>query len=207
MKIAVIAANGRTGQVFLEKALAAGHEIRAGVHSKNSLTSHPKLTVITCDATNEADLKNLLLGQEAVASFIGHVKGSAPDVQTVAIKKLIQVMNEVGIKRVISLTGTGVRFPGDVIPLLDRLLNFGITTIDPARVKDGGDHIAALKQSNQDWTAIRVLKLQNTSPTPFQLREHGPTKWFVSRQEVAEAVLQVLEQHSFIKQAPIMSKP
>jgi putative NADH-flavin reductase len=207
MKIAVIAANGRSGQAFVEAALTAGHSIRAGVRRKSYLKPHPNLTVVECDATNEAQLKNLLSGQEAVASFIGHVKGSEPNVQTIAIQQVVDVMKALGVKRLVSLTGTGVRFSGDKISLIDRILNLSISIIDPARVKDGKNHVEVLKSSALDWTVIRVLKLQNVPPKPFELREHGPTKWYVSRQEVAQAVLQVLEQHSFIKQAPIISKP
>ncbi|HEY4964184.1 MAG TPA: NAD(P)H-binding protein [Candidatus Saccharimonadales bacterium] len=207
MKIAVIAANGRSGQAFIEAALTAGHSISAGVRGKSYLKSHPSLTVVECDATNEAQLENLLSGQEAVASFIGHVKGSEPNVQTIAIQKVVDVMKALGVKRLISLTGTGVRFPGDKISLIDRFLNLNISIIDPARVKDGKNHVGVLKASDLDWTVIRVLKLQNVPPKPFTLREHGPTKWYVGRQEVAQAVLQVLEQRSFVKQAPIIGKP
>jgi len=130
-----------------------------------------------------------------------------PDVQTSAIQKVVAAMSELGVKRIVSLTGTGVRFPGDNISLVDRFLNLSIGIIDPARVKDGKNHVDVLKASGLDWTVIRVLKLQNTPPRPFALSEHGPTRWYVSRQEVAQAVLQVLEQHSFIKQAPIIGKP
>jgi putative NADH-flavin reductase len=206
MHIAVIAANGRSGQAFVEAALVAGHIIRAGVRGKSYLQPHPNLTVVECDATDAAQLESLLSGQEAVASFIGHVKGSEPNVQTVAIQKVVDVMKQLGIKRLVSLTGTGVRFAGDRISLVDRLLNLSIRLIDPARVNDGKHHVDVLKTSDLDWTVVRVLKLQNTSPKPFALLEHGPTKWYVSRQEVAQAVLQVLEQQSFIKQAPIIGK-
>jgi len=206
MKIAVIAANGRSGQAFVEVALANGHSIRAGIRGKSYLQPHPNLIIVECDATNELQLNDLLLGQEAVASFIGHVKGSEPHVQTIAIQKILRVMKVLGVNRLVSLTGTGVRFPGDKISIIDRFLNLSISIIDPARVKDGKNHVEALKASDLDWTVIRVLKLQNVPPKPFELREHGPTKWYVGRQEVAQAVLQVIEQHSFIKQAPIISK-
>jgi hypothetical protein len=62
-------------------------------------------------------------------------------------------------------------------------------------------------RSGLDWTIIRVLKLQNIRTKPFELLENGPTKLFVSREEVAQAVLQVIEDKSFIQQAPIISKP
>ena len=207
MKLAVIAANGRSGKIFVEHALAAGHSVRAGIHHTNSLSPHAQLEVIPCDATSAADLTKLLKGQDAAVSFIGHVKGSPPHVQTDAMQALVSVMQTQGLTRVISLTGTGVRFPKDHITIIDRLLNLSIRLIDPPRIRDGIDHVEVLKQSGLDWTVLRVLKLQNTKPRPFSLREHGPTKWYASREEVAEAALQVLEQHSFIKQAPIIGKP
>lgn len=207
MKLAVIAANGRSGKVFVERALAAGHSVRAGIHHTNSLSPHSQLEAIPCDATSAADLTKLLKDQDAAVSFIGHVKDSPPHVQTEAMQALAAVMQTQGLVRVISLTGTAVRFPRDRITLIDRLLNLSIRLIDPSRIRDGIDHVEVLKQSGLDWTVLRVLKLQNTKPKPFSLREHGPTKWYTSREEVAEAALQVLEQRSFIKQAPIIGRP
>lgn len=206
MKLAVIAANGRSGKIFVAHALAAGHSVHAGVYQGNSLSPHERLVVLPCDATNKNDLARLMSGQDAVVSFIGHIKGSPPHVQTEAMKALVSVMQAQNVRRVVSLTGTGVRFPGDHITLIDRILNMSIRLIDPARVRDGKDHVEILKQSGLDWTVLRVLKLQNTTPKPFTLQKHGPTKWYVSREEVADAALQVLEQGTFIRQAPILSE-
>ncbi len=207
MKIAVIAANGRSGQAFVNKALSAGHTINAGVLGISHLPIHENLKIITCDATKEEEIEKLIEGQEVVVSLIGHVKGSQPDVQSVAIKKVIQAMDRRNLKRLISLTGTGVRFPGDHITLIDRFLNLSISIIDPNRVKDGIQHVEILKQSDLDWTVIRVLKLQNVKAKPFKLTEHGPTKNYVGREEVASAILEAIEQKSFIKNAPIISRP
>lgn len=205
MKIAVIAADGRSGKAFVEQALAAGHSVRAGVFGTAKLAPHQNLTVVPCDATKQNDLKNLLKDQDAVVSFIGHVKGSRPWVQTEAMRTLVPAMKEQGMSRVISLTGTGVRRRGDKIPLLDFVLNLGVRLIDPARIADGREHVRVLEESGLDWTIIRVLKLQDVAPKPFKLTPHGPTKWYVGRQEVALAVLQVLEQNSFVHDAPIIS--
>lgn len=205
MRIAVIAADGRSGRIFVEQALAAGHVVRAGVFGAHTLQSHERLTIMHCDATNKAELERLLEGQDAVVSFIGHVKGSPRFVQTDAMKVLVSVMRAQKIARIVSLTGTGVRFPGDKVTLLDRVLNFAVRFIDPARIEDGIAHMAVLRQSDLAWTVLRVLKLQNTAPKPFRLQAHGPTKWYVSRYDVAAAALQVLERQSFIRQAPILS--
>ena len=207
MKIAVIAAGGKTGRLFVDVALAAGHTVNAGVLGKDNFPKHPHLHVFHCDATKSDEIARLLAGQDAVASFIGHTKGSDPNVQTVAIKAVIDCMKKLSIKRIVSLTGSGVRFPKDKITLTDRLLNFGIGQIDPQRVEDGKRHVQVLEQSGLSWTVIRVLKLQNTRLKPYSLLEHGPTKPYVGRIEVAHAVLQVIEANSFIHLAPIIGRP
>jgi putative NADH-flavin reductase len=206
MKIAVIAANGRTGQVFVETALNSGHEVIAGVHGENKFVPNEKLRVVTCDATNDEDVKKLISDADAVVSLIGHTKGSLPTVQTDAIRTVITAMKERGIRRIISLTGTGVRFPEDKVTFMDRMLNLSIRVIDPARVKDGIAHAEVLKSSGLDWTIIRVLKLQNVPAKSYQLLANGPTKLYVGRQEVALAILEVLEHNTFITKAPIIAK-
>jgi putative NADH-flavin reductase len=205
MKIAVIAANGRLGASFVAAALQAGHSVRAGVRGTHTLLANARLEVVSCDATNEDELRTLLTGQEVVVSAIGHVKGSAADVQTVATKAIVNVMTELGIRRYVDVTGTGVRFPGDRITLIDRFLNAGVGFMDKARVTDGITHQEVLKSSSLEWTTIRVLKLQNVPAQPFSLKLHGPTKVVVGRKEVASAMLEVIEQNTFIAQAPILS--
>lgn len=206
MKIAVVSANGRSGQAFVELALKAGHEVVAGVYGHHDLPDHsPNLQIMSCDATDEADLEHLFAGVDAVASFIGHGKDSSPDVQTDAMRHIINVMKKLKVKRIVSLTGTGVRRRGDIIPLFDKIINSGVMVWDPARVTDGRNHVGVLEKSRLDWTVIRVLKLSNSDPKPFALRDHGPTKLFTSRHEVAQAVLQVLEDGSFIEKCPIIT--
>jgi len=206
MNIAVIAANGRLGKIFVEEALRAGHHVRAGVRGAHDFQETDHLSVIQCDATREDELENLLKNQEVVVSCIGHVKGSPANVQTAATKAVINVMNTLEIKRFVDLTGTGVRFPGDRISLVDRVLNMSIGLIDPERIRDGREHQKVLQASNVDWTTIRVLKLQNNQPEPYELLLHGPTKWFVGRKEAAKAMLQVIEERSFVAQSPIIGR-
>ena len=109
------------------------------------------------------------------------------------------------IKRLVSLTGTGVRFPNDKITLIDRFLNSTIRLIDPKRINDGTEHVKVIKNSDSDWTVLRVLKLQNTSLGEFKLTLNGPAKLIVARAEVAQAVLDILEHKLFMHQAPIIS--
>lgn len=206
MKIAVVAANGRSGKAFVKAALVAGHSVRAGVHGTYDFAPHANLEVVSCDATNTQDVERLVRGQDAVASFIGHTKNSPDFVQTDAMKVLVTAMQAQQMRRIISLTGTGVRRHGDIIPLVDHLSTLFVKLLDPKRIADGKQHVEVLEKSALDWTVIRVMKLQDVPPRPFRLTPHGPTKWYVGRDEVAQAALQLLEESTFIKDAPIISR-
>lgn len=206
MTVAVIGANGRSGRAFVDAALVHGFEVRAGVH-RGSMPPRDNLTVVRCDATNQTDVESLLTGSDAIVSLIGHVRGSPAQVQTEAIRAVLAAAQSRGIKRVISLTGTGVRFPGDKLTLIDRILNLGIKFIDIARVTDGIEHAKLLQASSADWTLLRVLKLSNGKVGKFILSAHGPAKLFSSRAEVAEAIIELLDERSFVRQAPVMQKP
>jgi len=205
MHIAVLAANGRSGKFFVEAALEAGHKINAGVYGTSPFLKNDNLVVFECDATNYEQVLQLLKGCDAVVSLIGHTKKSSATVQTDAIATALRAMHTLGIKRLVSLTGTGVRFNGDKITIIDRMLNFSIGIIDPKRIADGKKHVELLKKSGTNWTIVRVLKLQNTAPSPFILSSNGPTKPYVSRLDVAAAIIEVLEKNSFIRQAPVIS--
>lgn len=209
MNIAVIAANGRSGQAFVAAALAKGHSVRAGIFGDNPFSDNPdiNLHVQKCDATKSRDVSSLIKGQYAVVSLIGHASGVTADVQTVAMRKIVDAMHRANVDRIVSLTGTGVRYPGDYVSLTDRILNFGLGLMDSHRIKDGNEHAEVLGKSGLDWTIIRVLKLTDADPTEFDLVPHGPAKSLVSRKEVAQAILQVLEERSFIQEAPIIGYP
>lgn len=206
MKIAVIAANGRTGSIFVDNALSQGHIVKAGVYG-GTISARENLEIVNCNAMNYEEVVNLIKGCDAVVSFIGHVKGSSKTVQTDAIKNAISAMKAENIKRLVSLTGTGVRLPGDNPSIVDKILNLAVNLVDPYRINDGIMHAKILRDSGLDWTLIRVLKLQNTTPKIFSLKLNGPAKLITSRFEVAEATLQVISDPDMIHRSPIICNP
>jgi hypothetical protein len=206
MKIAVIGANGKTGRVFVKAALEAGHEVIAGIHKKNSFLESAHLTVKNCDSAKVDEIISLVDGCDVIVSLIGHGRNSSATLQTDAITNILKAMHTTGIKRVISLTGNGVRMPEDKIGLIDRLMNESIAFIDPQRISDGIRHAEILRASSVEYSIIRVLKLTNGPLEPFSLMLQGPAKIFVSRRSVANAILDIIEKNSYITESPIIGR-
>lgn len=204
--VAVIAADGRTGRAFVAAALDSGMIVRAGYHSScDVLPSDEHLTAVQCDATSESDVRTLLNGADVVVSLVGHVKNSPASVQTDSIKTIAKVMKEYGLRRIISLTGTGVRLKGDTPSFIDKVLNICIRLVDPHRINDGVEHVKFLMSSNLNWTIIRVLKLTNgTSQGTVKFSLHGPAELLTSRVRVAHGIVQIINNDLYNQQAPIV---
>lgn len=205
MKIAVIGANGKTGQVFVNEAVQRGYEVRAGVFRTNSFKKSDYLDVLQCDATKLEDVEKLITGCDVVVSLIGHVKGSPAFLQTSATANILSAMKKHRITRILSLTGTGVRIDGDTPSLIDTVLNAGVRFVDPERIIDGIAHADVLRESDRDWTLLRVLKLTDFPSHTYTLTTGGPARVLVSRHVVADALLKIIEEKSFSKQAPVVS--
>ncbi|MFT4532507.1 MAG: putative NADH-flavin reductase [Candidatus Saccharimonadales bacterium] len=189
MKILVIGASGRTGKQVIKN--LAGHNI---IEFSGD--------IMDSEAVNLA-----VKGMDTVISVVGYTKSSDQMLQTIGIKNVVNAMNMHKVSRIISLTGTGVRMPNDKITIFDRVLNFGIKSIDPKRVKDGIMHTEYLQSSDVDWTVIRVLKLTNGEDKgDWKLTKNGPAKIFISRKSVAKAIATQINDVGYYKSSPIIAK-
>jgi NAD(P)H-binding len=202
MIIAVFGANGHTGRIFVEKALQAGHTVRANVHSAHNFTENNLLSIIPGDATDRTVVAQTVQGADRAVSLIGHSTKSQPGMQVTLMQHLVDLK----VKHIISLTGTGVRLPGDIVNPLDILITGVLNHADQKRMSDGRNHVATLQQSSAHWTVIRVMKLSNGPEQSYALTSHGPAKTLVSRLTVCTALLEVIaDPLKYDCQAPIVS--
>lgn len=75
MQVALLGATGAVGGHFLNKALGAGHEVRALVRTPSKLVERPGLSVSKGDAVNPDDVRGLVAGADVVVSCVGNPKG------------------------------------------------------------------------------------------------------------------------------------
>lgn len=204
--VAVLGADGRSGRECVAALLAAGFAVKAGVHS-GKLPDHANMTQHTCDVMKSSDIASLVQGCSVVVSLIGHGKNSPATLQTTAMKNILDATNGNSDIRIISLTGTGVRQPGDKPNIIDYILNISINLIDPNRINDGIQHAKILQSSEADWTILRVLKLTGGKHAgAVKLTPGGPAETFTPRARVAAAIVQIIQEDSYHRAMPVISK-
>lgn len=138
MNIAVLGATGRTGVAVVQQALERGHVVQALVRSSSKaalLPDHDRLIVVEGDLLDESAVTKVVDGVDAVINVAGHVKGSPKDLQQRAIAVLLPVMRDRGVRRIVTLTGAGVRHPDDRPKPVDRVFGFALKLLQPGAAR------------------------------------------------------------------------
>ena len=203
--VVVFGAGGRTGRLVVDQLLDRGYNVRAFMHRTH--LARDGVEVMIGDINDAAAVDKAIDDMDAVISVVSHGRRSPANMQTMGMGMVNKAMIRNKIARLISLTGNGVTQPGDKIRLIDRLLTVALSFVAHSRLVDGRMHAEYLAQTDLDYTVVRVAKLTNGPATKaWRLTPHGPAMTFISRADTASAIVQLLEDGSYIREMPIISK-
>jgi putative NADH-flavin reductase len=111
--IAVLGAGGRLGRHVVAEALTRGHTVHAAVHRTNPLPVHPRLQIRSADVHRLDMIQAALSSAGSVISCLGSAAANPPDIQTAGARNLVIAMKALGLPRLVSVTGSGARMPGE----------------------------------------------------------------------------------------------
>ena len=208
MKLAVFGASGRTGRPLVEQALARGHEVKALVRDPSKLSmSRDGLTVIRGDVLDGAKVEETVAGTDAVLSVLGQTKTSPKDLQTRGTQNIVSAMERHGVRRLVSLTGAGVRDPRDRPKLVDRAIVFLLKRLQLALLEDGVRHADAIKESNLEWVIVRGPRLtEGPRKGEYRLGMIGKNSGTqISRADLADFMLRQTTDDAYLRQMPVVS--
>ena len=210
MKIAVVAAAGRTGSLVVEQALARGHDVVAlarrpeavGVGSVAAEVEDRHLVRRACDVLDPAAVTQGLAGCDAVVSALGIGTSRAPTVvYSEGVANILTAMGAHSVRRIAVVSAAPVG-PRDeqgfmerrvVMPILERF--FGATYADMRRMEE------ELTQSDTDWIAVRPPRLIDGPATgAYRMAIAPPPRARrITYADLATALLDSLERPEFFR--------
>ena len=206
--IALFGATGRTGTRVLQRALAAGYEVRLLARHPDAVrAAGERVTVIAGDVLDPAAVAETVAGADAVVSVFGLVKGSPEDLQTRGTRNLVDAMRKQGVSRVITLTGGGLRDRQDQPKLADKVIQGALKLMAGHVLKDAEGHLRVLEASGLEWTVVRAPRL-TTKPGTGHYRlgwVDGSSGTQVSRDDLADAILAQLHDTGYVHAMPFVS--
>ncbi len=202
MKVVIFGANGKTGTILTEQALAKGHQVKAYIRRSGSLVlQHQNLKVITGNLNDTGKLKEAIAGSDAVLSTLGggSLTRHSTEIMT-GIDNIATLMEAEGVKRFIYLSSLGA---GDSRFVMRRLIRFFIADIMlRVPLADHTTNEERIAKSNLQWTLVRPAGLTN-GPKTGRLK-HGNQKTIlkgnpqISRANVASFMLEQLSDTGYI---------
>ena len=208
MRIAVFGGTGRTGRHLVEGALRDGHEVAVLVRDPGKLgVSYGGLRIVEGNVLIPSSVEETVAGADAVLSALGHTKTSPKDVQARGTENIVAAMKEHGARRLVSLTGAGVKDPGDRPKLVDRVFSGLLKVLQRDVLEDAERHAEIIKGSGLDWTIVRAPRLTNGPATgEYRVGPVGENSGIkISRADVAGFMLRALADDTYVGRSPMVS--
>jgi len=214
MKILLLGATGRTGNLILQQLINRGHSVNLLVRYRHKVRLVSELINIFEGSTFDVSLLGLAMeGCEAVISALNiSRKNDFPwsplrtptDLLSVTMKNLITLVGPYHIKRIIMISAWGVNETRKDIPGWFRWI-IDHSNIGPA-YEDHALQEKMLSATDLNWTMIRPVGLTNFGLNKVKVSINNLPRpaLLISRKSVAEFTADILEQATFIGLAPVI---
>jgi uncharacterized protein YbjT (DUF2867 family) len=206
MNILILGATGRTGRLFALAAVAGNHKVTAIVRDK-ARGDIPGVNYIEGLSVDRDLLNTALKGIDAVIVSLNINRTSdSPFARIVSpvtiisdsVKALIPAMEKNGVKRIITVSASGVGDSWKDMPIIGRWF-IRSTNIWKA-YQDHHRQEQALRHSDLDWTIVRPVMLTNKDFEEYKAIIGKPSGGYVSRKGVARFILDALESGDYKNQ-------
>lgn len=207
MELVVFGANGPTGRLLTNQALAAGHAVTAVTrHPQTFPLQHVRLQVLHGDVFDREAVGQAVAGQDAVLSTLGVPFSRKPiTLYSHGTANIVQAMQQAGVRRLVCVSSSAtVRHPdpeGGFV--FEKLVQpFFIRVVGRTLYADMQRMETLVMNSRLDWTIVRPSGLFATpAVTPYHMAEGHIHGRFTSRADLAACMLQQLSTDQYLNKA------
>ena len=204
MKLVILGATGKTGQILVQQAVQRGHIVTAVVRNPDKLTATPGVKIVQGNVTRAGELSKVFKDQDAVLSTLGNNNAKLQLIER-SSSAIIKAMQVTGLKRiVVELSFAGAE-SAQLSKVLSVMSNLGIGKM----LVDQTKGVELFRRSKLDWTIAYAVILTN-KPLTKEIRvldshEKIGMSHKISRADVAHFMLDSVEKGTHIKGLPVIS--
>jgi putative NADH-flavin reductase len=209
MKLAIFGGTGNTGKLLVEQALDAGNQVVAYVRDPTKLDiKSDRLAIIQGELVDEEKIESALKGAGAVLSALGPKGGSKGKPLTRGMQVIIAAMKRQGVRRLIVTSTLSAKDPHDLPEFRARVLVALVRLAMRGAYEEILSVADTVRESDQDWTIVRLTMLNN-KPKSGKVRAgylgKSEVGTWISRADVADFMLQQVQDAKYLRQAPAIS--
>lgn len=203
MRVTVFGASGKTGRQVVAVALERGHEVVAFVHSHNPFEVHRNLKVVKGDIRDRTAVAAAITESKAVISALGSWGTKEKNIVSTGMQAIIPAMEQMKVKRLVTLTGGGARWSEDQPGFVDRVSHSLMGVAAGKILRDSEEHLRLLDASKLEWTTVRSPVMKARGAPTYYLDFQAPSVVAtIPRPAVAQALVDQLESFDVLRKAP-----
>ena len=205
MNVLIVGAAGATGQLVVNRALAAGHTVTALVHDAEKYEPPAGVRVVGGDATDAGTVSGAVAGQDAVIDTVGgHTPYLKTDLERNTAKAIVEAMKQHNVKRLVVISMLGVGDSKDQTPFLyEHVL---MPTFLRGATPDKEAMEAAVKSSGVDFVLVRPPLLKDGDATgSIKIVEDDNTAHKITRADLAQFLVDQLTSDTYVGQAVVVA--
>ena len=208
MKVLVIGAAGKTGRLVVDRALAAGHSVKALVHDTAALADKPLgdgVQIVQGDIHDPKTVSSAIMHCDAVIDTLGGKKPfQETDLESSAAKIVLAAMREHGVKRLVVISVLGAGDSGAQSPFWYEHLF--LPTFLHGALPDKNAMEAEVKASGVEWVLVRPPILTDNAATgTVKVIADNETAHKITRADLAEFLVQQLSSDTYLRTAVIVA--
>jgi len=204
--VIVFGAAGRTGRLVVERALGHGHDVTAFVHDTPLELTHPRLTVVTGDVREFADVEDAMAEQDAVAFVLSQGSGDK-GIHEAGIANVIHAMAACDVRRLAAVSAAGT------FARTDKALSIAYRALIKTTLRAVYDDLEAMERrimaTGLDWTIVRPVGLSDDEPSgSYRVSLDGTLlkkAARISRADVASVVVKALETDTYLRRTVVIA--
>lgn len=210
MKLAILGSTGFVGTILVQKALKAGHQIKALARSPEKLGAlKDKVEVVQGDMFDPAALQLLVQGVDAVISVAGPPRRERHDSEKHAssTKLMVDAMKAAKVTRLITITGAAAKVPGKKLGFKQSLLRLLLANVvAPNVIKTKDIELKIIAESGLNWTVLRPPIIGTGNPSgKVTAREDDMPGTKVDVEDITDFILSLLQTNEWDRKAPIVA--
>ena len=205
MRVVVFGANGGVGRRAVQAAAAQGHDVVAAARSVAEAPD--EVATVALDVRDADAVRRAVTGADAVLWCVGVTKRSGGDVGRTAMPHLVEAASQLGVERVVSVSGAGVTLAGDRKGAGARFISALTRRLARDLVLDKEGEHAVLAASGLSWTEVRPPRLVDSDGTGrWALVDQAPglTAKPVAKADVALAMLDLAASSDWVRRSPFL---
>ena len=208
MKVLVLGAAGKTGRLVVDRALAAGHSVKALVHDTEALVEHPfaeGVQIVQGDVHDPATVRTAVTACDAVIDTLGGKKPFLKtDLESSAARVVLAAMKDAGAKRLVVVSVLGAGDSGKQSPFWYEHLF--LPTFLHGALPDKNAMEAEVKASGVEWVLARPPILTDDAATgSIKVMAEDEVAHKITRGDLAQFLVDQLTSDAHLGEAVVIA--